>query len=134
MSSVRLSPLNSAWLFTESRATPNHVGGLLPSCLRFLAPLGEWVQKRPFKNTIPTRAEFEERMQIVREQLVQGKLKFNKGLRGPESLLKVRLLPNRRIDLMSIDESARLQGNMARQFIDGAFDDLLPGVAVENGI
>lgn len=77
--------------------------------------------------TPSTRAEFEERMQIVREQLVQGKLIFNKGLRGPESLLKVRLLPNRRIDLMSIDESARLQGNMARQFIDAAFDDVLVG-------
>lgn len=76
--------------------------------------------------TPSTRAEFEERMQIVREQLVQGTLMFNKGLRGPESLLKVRLLPNRRIDLMSIDESARLQGNMARQFIDGAFDDVRP--------
>lgn len=77
--------------------------------------------------TPSTRAEFEERMQIVREQLVQRKLMFNKGLRGPESLLKVRLLPNRRIDLMSIDESARLQGNMARQLIDGAFDDVLAG-------
>ena len=73
-----------------------------------------------------TRADFEERMQIVREQLVQGKLMFGKGIRGSESLLKVRLLPNRRIDLMSIDESARLQGNMARQFMDGAFDDVLP--------
>lgn len=29
MTSVRLNPLDSAWLFTESRATPNHVGGLL---------------------------------------------------------------------------------------------------------
>lgn len=29
MSSVRLNPLDAAWLFTESRATPNHVGGLL---------------------------------------------------------------------------------------------------------
>jgi WS/DGAT/MGAT family acyltransferase len=29
MNSVRLNPLDSAWLFTESRATPNHVGGLL---------------------------------------------------------------------------------------------------------
>ena len=29
MSSVRLNPLDTAWLFTESRATPNHVGGLL---------------------------------------------------------------------------------------------------------
>lgn len=29
MASFRLNPLDSAWLFTESRATPNHVGGLL---------------------------------------------------------------------------------------------------------
>lgn len=77
--------------------------------------------------TPSSRAEFEECMQIVREQLVQGKLMFSKGLRGPESLLKVRLLPNRRIDLLSIDESARLQGNMARQFMSGAFDDVPSG-------
>lgn len=29
MSAARLSPLDAAWLFTESRDTPNHVGGLL---------------------------------------------------------------------------------------------------------
>ena len=29
MSSVRLNPLDAAWIFTEARATPNHVGGLL---------------------------------------------------------------------------------------------------------
>jgi hypothetical protein len=29
MSEVRLSPLDAAWIITESRATPNHVGGLL---------------------------------------------------------------------------------------------------------
>ena len=29
MTTVRLNPLDAAWLFTESRATPNHVGGLL---------------------------------------------------------------------------------------------------------
>jgi diacylglycerol O-acyltransferase / wax synthase len=30
MAATRLSPLDAAWLFTETRATPNHVGGLLP--------------------------------------------------------------------------------------------------------
>jgi diacylglycerol O-acyltransferase / wax synthase len=29
MTSVRLNPLDAAWLLTESRTTPNHVGGLL---------------------------------------------------------------------------------------------------------
>ena len=36
MSSVRLNPLDAAWFFTESRATPNHVGGLL----QFRLPAG----------------------------------------------------------------------------------------------
>jgi diacylglycerol O-acyltransferase len=29
MTSIRLNPLDAAWIVTESRATPNHVGGLL---------------------------------------------------------------------------------------------------------
>ncbi|MGL6109959.1 MAG: wax ester/triacylglycerol synthase family O-acyltransferase, partial [Rubrivivax sp.] len=29
MATTRLNPLDAAWLFTETRATPNHVGGLL---------------------------------------------------------------------------------------------------------
>ena len=29
MTATRLNPLDAAWIFTESRATPNHVGGLL---------------------------------------------------------------------------------------------------------
>jgi diacylglycerol O-acyltransferase len=29
MSTVRLNPIDAAWIVTESRATPNHVGGLL---------------------------------------------------------------------------------------------------------
>jgi diacylglycerol O-acyltransferase / wax synthase len=51
MSSVRLSPLDSAWLFTESRATPNHVGGLLQFRLPDKAPndfLGQLM--RDFRN------------------------------------------------------------------------------------
>jgi diacylglycerol O-acyltransferase len=38
MNEVRLSPLDTAWLFTESRATPNHVGGLLQFRLPADAP------------------------------------------------------------------------------------------------
>ncbi len=38
MSAVRLSPLDAAWLFTESRDTPNHVGGLLTFRLPAGAP------------------------------------------------------------------------------------------------
>ena len=38
MNEVRLNPLDTAWLFTESRATPNHVGGLLQFRLPADAP------------------------------------------------------------------------------------------------
>ena len=65
--------------------------------------------------TPSTRAEFEERMNYAREQLINGKMHFAKGLRGPDSLLNVRYLPNRRIDLLSIDEMARLNANMTFQ-------------------
>ena len=62
-------------------------------------------------NTPATRAEFEERMNYAGEQLVDGKMKFSEGLRGSGSLLNVRYLPNRRIDLLSIDQMARLHAN-----------------------
>ncbi len=62
-----------------------------------------------------TRAEFEERMNYAREQLINGMMHFSEGLRGPDSLLNVRYLPNRRIDLLSIDEMARLHANMSYQ-------------------
>jgi diacylglycerol O-acyltransferase / wax synthase len=38
MSATRLNPLDTAWLFTESRVTPNHVGGLLQFRLPADAP------------------------------------------------------------------------------------------------
>lgn len=66
-------------------------------------------------HTPATRAEFEERMNFTREQLRMGMMHFAKGLRAADSLLHVRYLPNRRIDLLSIDESARLNANMSFQ-------------------
>jgi len=38
MTAIRLNPLDTAWLLTESRATPNHVGGLLQFRLPDKAP------------------------------------------------------------------------------------------------
>ena len=56
MSSVRLNALDAAWLFTESRATPNHVGGLLEFRLPDGAPrdfmrqmMAEFRNHREFK-------------------------------------------------------------------------------------
>jgi hypothetical protein len=75
-------------------------------------------------HTPSTRAEFEERMNYAREQLINGKMHFAKGLRGPDSLLSVRHLPNRRIDLLSIDEMARLTANQTYQMRNMDFGDM----------
>lgn len=63
-------------------------------------------------DTPSTRADFEERLNVLREHMRLGKLKFAAGLHAPESMMKVRHLPNGRIDMLSIDESARLEANM----------------------
>lgn len=75
-------------------------------------------------HTPSTRAEFEERMNYAREQLINGKIHFAEGLRGPDSLLNVRYLPNRRIDLLSIDEMARLTANQTYQMRNMDFGDM----------
>lgn len=75
--------------------------------------------------TPSTRAEFEERMNFAREQLINGKMHFSKGVRSPDSLLNVRHLPNRRIDLLSIDEMARLHANTAYQMRNVDFGEIL---------
>lgn len=58
-----------------------------------------------------TREEFEERINLVRELLHAGKV----HPQGMEGMLNVRLLPNGRIDMLSIDESTRLNANMIHQ-------------------
>lgn len=67
-------------------------------------------------STPSTRAEFEERLNVLREQLRLGKMHFARGLRVEDSLRRVRMLPNGRIDLLSVDESARLQANTIYQY------------------
>lgn len=64
-----------------------------------------------------TRAEFERRLHLLREQLRQGKMHFSASVvRGVDGLQRVRMLPNGRIDFLSVDESTRLQANMMVQF------------------
>ena|SRR5260370_31264179 len=61
-----------------------------------------------------TRAEFERRFFILRELIKNGKLLFPRGIKRSElGLLDIRSLPNGRIDFLSVNESARLQANMA---------------------
>ena len=76
-------------------------------------------------DTPSTRAEFEERLNYAREHLKNGMMHFAKGLRGPDSLLKVRYLPNGRIDFLSVDEMARLTANQTHQMRNVDFGRML---------
>jgi WS/DGAT/MGAT family acyltransferase len=65
MSGVRLNPLDAAWVFTEARATPNHVGGLLQFRLPDDAPrdfmrnlMTEFRTHRDFKPPWKRRLKF----------------------------------------------------------------------------
>ena len=73
--------------------------------------------------TPTTRAEFERRFHLLREQIKNGKMHFPKGM--GLSLLNVRFLPNGRIDFLSIDESTRLQANMMAQFENETFEKII---------
>lgn len=64
--------------------------------------------------TPKTRAEFELRFHHLREAVKNGRLSIPPGM--GDSLLSLRLLPNRRLDFLSVDEMARLQANMILQF------------------
>lgn len=68
--------------------------------------------------TPKTRAEFELRLHKLRAALVSGKMHIPSDM--GESLLKLRLLPNRRLDFLSVDEMVRLQANMMTQIFDVA--------------
>jgi hypothetical protein len=65
-------------------------------------------------NSIPTsREEMERNMFVLAEVIKDGRLRIPSHLsHSVEGLARVRRLPNRRIDLLSISEMARLQANM----------------------
>lgn len=62
-----------------------------------------------------TRAEFERRFHLLNERLKEGKMHFA-DRKMTLGILKVRLLPNGRIDFLSVNESARLNANMMAQY------------------
>ncbi|URZ16687.1 AVAST type 1 anti-phage system protein Avs1c [Clostridium felsineum] len=60
-----------------------------------------------------TRKEFEHRMNLLEVAIRDGKMKFASQCLGVvDSLMKVRRMDNGRIDLLTVDEAARLQANM----------------------
>lgn len=62
-------------------------------------------------HTPMTRIEFEERINLVHEHLESGKM----HPQGMEGWINVRLLPNGRIDMLSVDEMIRLNANTSYQ-------------------
>lgn len=76
-------------------------------------------------NTPRTRAEFERNFNLLHRQIKDGKFHVAQGLsRAIEGILRVRFLPNGRIDFLSVDESARLEANTMANMSDGLFEDL----------
>ena len=75
-----------------------------------------------------TREEFEMNFHFILEQVNRGKFNVMQGVES--GLEKMRLLPNGRIDLLSIDESARVTANTMATFA-GRFKDLKVGDEVE---
>lgn len=73
--------------------------------------------------TPTTRAEFERRFHLLREQIRKGKFFIARGL--SVGIDKVRFLPNGRIDFLSVNESARLQANMMIQLQSEVFKERL---------
>ncbi len=65
--------------------------------------------------TPQTRSEFERNINILKEKIMNGKIHFPMGY-SAESLLKIRFLPNKRLDFLSVDEMARLQANQLANF------------------
>ncbi|WP_164002025.1 AVAST type 1 anti-phage system protein Avs1c [Pyxidicoccus caerfyrddinensis] len=66
----------------------------------------ETMRSRPF-----SRASFERNLFIYSESMKQGRIFFHQDI-SMDGLLRVRMLPNGRIDLLSIDEMTRLNANM----------------------
>ncbi|BDR34924.1 MULTISPECIES: AVAST type 1 anti-phage system protein Avs1c [Vibrionaceae] len=62
-------------------------------------------------DTPDTRSEFELRFHYLHNIIKQGKFHVNAGI-SMEGILKVRKLPNGRIDFLSVNEQARLNANM----------------------
>ena len=78
-----------------------------------------------------TRAEFERRFHLLRERLRQGKMMFAKQ-EMTSGILRVRFLPNKRIDFLSVNESARINANMMNPFDSEDFKQMLESQMDQN--
>jgi len=79
-------------------------------------------------DTPSTREEFEYRFHALNEQIRRDK--YHNPFSG--GLDEVRLLPNGRIDILSINEQARLQANTMHQFNPKRMKELIKDQDIEN--
>lgn len=77
-------------------------------------------------DTPRTRVEFELRFHHLYEAFKNGRMQIPSNM--AESLMRLRKLPNGRLDFLSVDEMARLQANMTLQFLN--LKDMLPNQGV----
>jgi hypothetical protein len=66
-----------------------------------------------------TRGEFERNFHLLHRKMEQGQMHFSANvIHTLEGLQKIRVLPNGRIDFLSVDESARVSANMMNNLPD----------------
>ena len=74
-------------------------------------------------NTPRTRCEFERNFALLHRQLAEGRFQFPSDY-PMDSILRVRYLPNGRVDFLSVDEMARLNANTTGHFTEEFFEEL----------
>ena len=80
-----------------------------------------------------TRAEFERNFHLFHRKFEAGEIKFSSQVvRSLEGLARVRVLPNGRVDFLSVDETARLQANMMANMLANHEPSIQPPPAGED--
>ena len=82
--------------------------------------------------TPTTRAEFEYRFYLMKEQIKQGKFHISSSAIHGIGIEKVRLLPNGRIDFLSVNESARCLVNTSNHFQSEAMKEMINNLKNKN--
>lgn len=79
-----------------------------------------------------TRSEFERNFHLLGRSIADGKYHVPRDM-IMDHLMRIRHLPNGRIDFLSVDESARLQANMSAQFDDEEFQKAISEIKPPEG-
>jgi len=68
------------------------------------------MELKPMRSTAKTRKEFERNFHLLAEHIRNRRMRFMRGV-STDGIERVRYLPNRRVDFLSVNESARLAAN-----------------------